>query len=168
MKKKQTHSEVLISNPTIKLETPEAVENFCKLLDEPDDRHVLCTIKCDFDKLYVPSSSEALEALERIKKSPNSYREETPRFTHTYLQDLDIIEKALKNNVYDVVEMRRIKKLNAFEIIKKKKVNVFILRDYILRDKDLRFGALGTYNLLIDESLKLTQEEFDLLKEVLL
>ena len=56
----------------------------------------------------------------------------------------------------------------ALKVIKEKKVDVFILIDYISRDKELRFGALGTYNLLIDKSKQLTQEEFDLLKEVLL
>ena len=51
------------------------------------------------------------------------------------------------------------KKLKALEIIKKKEVNVFIF---------LHNGDLETYNDMVEDSRKLTQEEFDLLKEVLL
>ena len=56
---------------------------------------------------------------------------------------LDIIETALK----------------ALEIIKEKEVNVFIF---------LHSGDLETYNDVVEDNRKLTQEEYNLLKEVLL
>ena len=65
-------------------------------------------------------------------------------------------------------EPKRLEKIKiAFEIIVRKKVNVSILLDYIARDKELRFGALKTYNLLENKAIQLTHEEFALLKEVL-
>lgn len=51
------------------------------------------------------------------------------------------------------------KQLKAIEIIKDKEVNVFIF---------LHSGDLETYNDMVEENRKLTQEEYDLLKEVLL
>ena len=51
------------------------------------------------------------------------------------------------------------KKLKALEIIKEKEVDVFIF---------LHNGDLETYNDMVEDNRKLTQEEFDLLKEVLL
>ena len=56
---------------------------------------------------------------------------------------LDIIENALK----------------VLEIIKEKEVNVFIF---------LHSGDLETYNDMVEDNRKLTQEEYDLLKEELL
>lgn len=50
-------------------------------------------------------------------------------------------------------------KLKALEIIKEKEVNVFIF---------LHSGDLETYNDIVEDNRKLTQEEYDLLKEVLL
>ena len=50
------------------------------------------------------------------------------------------------------------KELKALEIIRYKKVNVFIF---------LHSGDLQTYNDLVEDNRKLTQEEYDLLKEVL-
>jgi hypothetical protein len=65
-------------------------------------------------------------------------------------------------------EPKRLEKIKiAFEIIVRKKIDVSILLDYISRDKELRFGALKTYNLLENKAIQLTHEEFDLLKEVL-
>ena len=51
------------------------------------------------------------------------------------------------------------KELKALEIIKEKEVNVFIF---------LHSGDLETYNDMVEDNRKLTKEEFDLLKEVLL
>lgn len=51
------------------------------------------------------------------------------------------------------------KELKALEIIKEKEVNVFIF---------LHSGDLETYNDMVEDNRKLTQEEYDLLKEVLL
>ena len=50
------------------------------------------------------------------------------------------------------------KELKALEIIKKKEVNVFIF---------LHSGDLETYNDMVEDNRKLTQEEYDLLKEIL-
>lgn len=47
----------------------------------------------------------------------------------------------------------------ALEIIKEKEVNVFIF---------LHSGDLETYNDMVEDNRKLTQEEYDFLKEVLL
>ena len=51
------------------------------------------------------------------------------------------------------------KKLKALEIIKEKQVDVFIF---------LHSGDLETYNDMVEDNRKLTQEEYDLLKEELL
>lgn len=55
--------------------------------------------------------------------------------------------------------LKIIKSLKALEIIKKKEVNVFIF---------LHSSDLETYNDMVEDDRKLTQAEFDLLKEVLL
>ncbi len=51
------------------------------------------------------------------------------------------------------------KQLEALDIIKEKQVNVFIF---------LHSGDLETYNDMVEYNRKLTQKEYDLLKEVLL
>ena len=51
------------------------------------------------------------------------------------------------------------KKLKALEIIKEKEVDVFIF---------LHSGDLEAYNDIVEDNRKLTQEEYGLLKEVLL
>jgi len=84
---------------------------------------------------------------------------------------LDIIETALlqlesiRNN-YCVCEKDAIKKLRALEIIKNKDVAIFLIK---------RYKTVEEYNNAmdyiskngVDEAEKLTQKEFDLLKEVL-
>lgn len=56
---------------------------------------------------------------------------------------------------YQIIE----KSLKALEIIKEKQVNVFIF---------LHSGDLETYNDMVEVNRKLTQKEYDLLKEGLL
>lgn len=56
---------------------------------------------------------------------------------------------------YQIIE----KSLKALEIIKEKEVNVFIF---------LHSGCLESYNDMVEVNRKLTEEEYDLLKEVLL
>lgn len=51
------------------------------------------------------------------------------------------------------------KKLKALEIIKEKEVDMFIF---------LHSGDLETYNDMVEDNRKLTQEEFNLLREVLI
>lgn len=78
---------------------------------------------------------------------------------------LDIIETALKRlekietTTHSVLRDDISKTLKAFDIIKEKEVNVFIF---------LHSGDLETYNDMVEDNRKLTQEEYDLLKEVLL
>lgn len=55
--------------------------------------------------------------------------------------------------------LKMIKSLKVLEIIKEKEVNVFIF---------LHSGNLETYNDMVEDSRKLTKEEYNLLKEVLL
>ena len=55
---------------------------------------------------------------------------------------------------YRIIE----KELKALEIIKGKEVNVFIF---------LHSADLETYNDMVEDNRKLTQEEFNILKEVL-
>lgn len=84
--------------------------------------------------------SKGLEALNRI--STGSIRG----------LDLDIITKELK----------------AFEIIKNKKVDVSYL--CIIIEADIIYNtniAFSGYNLSVENKYKLTQKEFDLLKEIL-
>lgn len=159
-----------------------------------------------------------LQALERIKKAPISYKEETPRFTHTYLQDLDTIETALKdyesrktlleNIDKDVVvfEPKEVweekqKLLKAVEEVKLPKIkklddDVFCFEDIqemvfmskskheedekykkaveIIKNKNPDLCLLKTsrdfqhYMDLCAMRNEITQEEYDLLKEVLL
>lgn len=66
MKKKQTHAEELISNPVIEFTTVEAIENFCKLLGEPDpepttEEHDLGLVE------YKSEDNSPLDSFERIK-----------------------------------------------------------------------------------------------------
>ena len=80
---------------------------------------------------------------------------------------LDIIETALKRlkkietTTHSVLREDISKKLKALEIIKEKELNVFIF--FFLHS-----GDLETYNDMAEDNRKLTQEEFNLLKEVLL
>lgn len=78
------------------------------------------------------------------------------------------IERIIVRNERAKLYKENEKLKRVLEIIKEKKVNVDILLDYIQRDNKLSLGALKTYNLEVDKSKHLTQEEFNLLKEVLL
>ncbi len=69
--------------------------------DEDDEREIEVPgndkeLKTNIGEIE-PSGNDLInKAFERIKNAPASYREETPRFTHTYLQDLSLIETELK------------------------------------------------------------------------
>ena len=116
--------------------------------------------------------SKELEALERLMQKyyemcidTNNNDDEYQK--HNLTSEYAIIETALlqlesiRNN-YCVCEKDAIKKLRALEIIKNKRVQVHIL---------LESNNLEEYNesIYVCEGVKykLTQEEFDLLKEVL-
>ena len=73
------------------------------------------------------------------------------------LQALEnIIETFFDKDSEDIKTVR--KALKALEIIKEKEVNVFIF---------LHSGDLETYNDMVEDNRKLTQEEYELLREVL-
>lgn len=114
--------------------------------------------------------NKTLEALNRIKNIPIlSTPESTQKiFYDKHKKDLDIIEDALKRkeelermhtNALDKIAKDR-KKLKAFDIIKEKNVDVQLLKDS---------KNLNDYNWCVHtKDRALIQDEFDLLKEVLL
>lgn len=118
--------------------------------------------------------SKELEASKRIRKLlENKYG------LLIYADDLDLIETALKRlenyeqnedfnkdvlNYAFLNEQDKIKKLKALDIIKEKKVNVLMFICYANSGKN----GFKMYNQAMEnEEWRLTQEEFDLLKEVL-
>jgi len=89
--------------------------------------------------------NKALEALEELQ---NEWQfEETPK---------DFVDTR-----YAIIE----KELKALEIIKSKKVAYLLIW---LMEEHIKKTALRLYNEPCEEDRKLTSEEFDLLKEVLL
>lgn len=122
--------------------------------------------------------SKELQALERIK---SHYKD---KVCIDVLDDFDIIETALvekeeifeNHNIKSFTELNerlcdynelkfdddiKQKKLKAFEIIKKKSVNIGLIKD-----KECTLEIYNTMMLL--KEWQLTQEEYDLLREVLL
>ena len=77
-------------------------------------------------------------------------------------KELEALERIRSHNYHELSKRECLniieKELKALEIIKEKEVNVFIF---------LHSGDLETYNDMVEDNRKLTQEEFDLLKEVL-
>lgn len=86
------------------------------------------------------NASKGLEAFYNIK-------DEMLEWTEGYEEDLDIVEKELK----------------ALEIIRNKEINIHALLLHLKR-----FDFPDGYNALVGEKYRITQEEYDLLKEVLL
>ena len=80
------------------------------------------------------------------------------------LEALKYFSSEIKCWYPDIVEYKKTieKELKALEIIKKKEVNVNTLINRIIG----AIEPLEFYNEKVSENLKLTQEEFDLLKEV--
>ena len=125
--------------------------------------------------------SKELEALEEIKNhkikldanikydngDETQYRFETIK--DMFPKQFAIIETALKDHEKITsgdfhiepinVHIENQKQIKAFEIIKDKEVDVFIF---------LHSGDLETYNDIVEDNRKLTQEEYVLLKEVVL
>lgn len=112
--------------------------------------------------------SKELEALEKIK---DIIREDAEDIDNPTLlsNEINIIETALKDHEKITggdfhiepinVHIENQKKIKALEIIKEKEVDVFIF---------LHSGDLETYNDIVEDNRKLTQEEYYLLKEILL
>ena len=134
--------------------------------------------------------SKELQAFRKICKNLNSYE-----FTDEYKKNKKLIETALKNyeeltskpiilcgrthghtqalidticKNYKEVKITNLedeKKLKALEIIRNKKVAYLLIW---LMERHTKKSALSLYNEPCDEDRKLTEEEYDLLKEVLL
>ena len=85
-------------------------------------------------------------------------KEETKKYEDADLQS--VYKRLQKTHItFRTTPLNNIdKKLKALEIIKNKEVSVFIF---------LLSGDLKTYNGMIEDSRKLTQEEYELLKEIL-
>lgn len=64
-----------------------------------------------------------------------------------------------ESGLFETIE----KELKAFEIIKSKEINIHALILHLNR-----FDSPSGYNALVGEKYKLTEQEYDLLKEVLL
>ena len=108
--------------------------------------------------------SKGLEAFNRIKSYFNPKQLLTKEKT---LSDLNTIEKELREyegakNHIEALHKERVEnslKLKALEIIKEKEVNVYDFKEY---------ESKYEYNKHTEEEFQeLTQEEYDLLKEVL-
>lgn len=122
--------------------------------------------------------NKELEALEEIKSfildiQCGTFNSKAIRFTDSFvyleqnvfpiietaLKELDFYKKRDKQWKQDV--NKNINKLKALEIIKEKNVNIGLLKD-----EECTFEIYNTMMLL--KECQLTEEEFDLLKEVLL
>ena len=83
------------------------------------------------------------------------------------LKDYDLLKRSLNRNWVEVVNDE--KKLKALEIIKEKRVDVDCLMDCFQYDGFIHTNGLIEYNHSTTKTQKeLDQEEYDLLKEVLL
>lgn len=106
-----------------------------------------------------------LEALEKLyfgwcDKQKQAHK--LMKTIETALKDYEMertLRVRLENINYELVREKQEsnKKLKVLEIIKEKQVNVFI---FLHSGEDL-----DTYNDMVEENRKLTQQEFDLLKE---
>lgn len=113
--------------------------------------------------------SEKVECKEIIETALKEY--ETMKQTKIVVADKKISDEdleKLKNQrmfsdlqceIKPLFDEETQKKLKALEIIKEKEVDVFIF---------LHSGDLETYNDIVEDNRKLAQEEYGLLKEVLL
>lgn len=118
-----------------------------------------------------------LEALERIKKARYFVDFELDaKVSEDYKKELDIIETALKENEYLKTELLgQSQELNvknkALEIIKKKKVDIkdlYKVLSFYLIHLDCELKEYIYYNSLKTAEERLTEKEYNLLKEVLL
>ena len=120
---------------------------------------------------------DILKMLNEIKIDPTrkaGFDSQRGDFLTIYEKELEIIETALKRleSIEDTrfiilggrcsgksQKVHALLKLKALEIIKEKEVNIHIFR---------HCSDLAAYNDMAEENQKLTQQEYDLLKEVLL
>lgn len=118
---------------------------------------------------------KALKSFEIIKKMyiyfVKNYRDLEPKLMICEKEDFDNVENALKEyegakNHIEALHKERVDnaiKLKALEIIKEKKVDVFRFDNLCI----LQNMPLFVFNNQLSEKYQLTQEEYDLLKEVL-
>ena len=99
---------------------------------------------------------EALEEL-RFKGLTEEYRNKCCDIVETALKEYELMKEIRVTARFDLAQVN--KEHKALEIIKEKQVNVFIF---------LHSGDLETYNDIVEDNRKLTETEYDLLKEVLL
>ena len=114
--------------------------------------------------------SEGLEALEKLtnyKCSRMSEKIECKEIIEKELKDYENLK--LKHKSMQDAVLDDFKKLKALEIIKEKRVNVDIFLNRIKRDTDYKeYKRLcGLYKITIFSGKELTQQEYELLKEVL-
>ena len=102
---------------------------------------------------------QALEKLTNYKCSCMSEKVECKEIIETALKDYEKITGGDFHIEPINVHIENQKQIKALEIIKEKEVDVFIF---------LHSGDLETYNDIVEDNRKLTQEEYELLKEVLL
>ena len=101
--------------------------------------------------MIAPKETQALERLKNTLLAEGYWQD--------VLEDVNIIENTL-NEYYRLLKEddETTKNLKALEIIKEKEVNVFIF---------LHSGDLVTYNDMVEDNRKLTDKEYNALKEVL-
>jgi len=106
--------------------------------------------------MITPKETQALERLKNTLLAEGYWQD--------VLEDVNIIENAL-NEYYRLLKEddETTKKLKVLEIIKNKEINIHALLLHLKR-----FDSPDGYNALVGEKYQLTQEEYNLLKEVLL
>lgn len=117
--------------------------------------------------------TKELEALKDLREDAKHHLDHHIKYLN---ERLDIIENALKRletleEEKQSFDRQLEKKLKVLEIIKKKEVNVFMLTWYFTYssyDKYVNDFENVDYNMPVLSNEQLTQEEYDLLKEVLL
>ena len=109
-------------------------------------RLTYCDNDMESEEKYYKTVKQDLDRLEKLEKEHEKLKE---RYKHRAETSNDLC-KAVKQ--YE----------KAFEILVDKKVNILVLKYFIEKGDDVK-----TYNLYYTTKEKLTQEEYELLKEVL-
>jgi len=115
-----------------------------------------------------------LEAFRRFRDNAKFDNKTDYYLSTQYIDDSDIIETAIERLIeYDEIGVKfailndsREKKLKALEIIKEKRVDITTLFDCLNAEEYNRWVPVRSHYSY--PPLELTQEEYDLLKEVLL
>lgn len=110
-----------------------------------------------------------LKAFKKVREQNDFLKERNIPKEYRYDDELDVIETALKDYKRVMVEKNNLfkrwtKEHQALEIIKEKRVNIFVLIES--KDVNVYNYHLKTHRFQFEKYL-LTQEEFDFLREVL-